>query len=533
MTEEEAKKRLADPLWRINHLYKIKTKDRRLVTFKQNKAQKTYWSRKTLRDIILKARQLGFTTEKLLELLDFAVSNENANCAIIAHQRDKVSILFEIVRLAYQNMPNMLRPTAGFDNRNELYFPELNSKIFVSLDTRGETIHNLHVSELAFVESAEDKMLGILESVPKDAPISFESTANGMSGYFHETYNDKTNEFSKHFYNWTLADEYQEPTIKSIDELKEEYEPLAIRYNLILDIADRFNLTKEQFQWYINKVIRHRHNVVQEYPTTDLEAFIASGRNIFNIMDLQKHQVKNPVTRKWQDLLVWEEPMDGFRYVIGCDPSEGTGNDNSVIEVFNAYTGEQVAEFASNRVQPDILAGYLMEIGKWYNNALIVLEINGSAGGTVLNCLRGKYINMYRRESFDKHTKEYSESLGWKTTGTSKPILVRETEERVRNESILINSEDAIKEMKTFVQTDEVNKQGFGAEGSNKDDRVIAIGLAVQGLKAIPKQAKPKTVAQIRLEEYIKKHGIVPEVFEDRPMISHHARPNQMIRKRG
>lgn len=533
ITEDEAKRKIADPSWRINHLYKIKTKDRRLITFKQNKAQRTYWSKKTLRDIILKARQLGFTTEKLIELLDFAISNENANCAIIAHQRDKVSILFEIVRLAYSYLPEPLKPVAGFDNRNELYFPDINSKIFVSLDTRGETIHNLHVSELAFVENAEEKMLGILESVPKDAPISFESTANGMSGYFHETYQDRTNEFAKHFYNWTLDDGYVDPTMKSIEELYEDYEPLAIRYGLIKDIADRFSLSKEQFQWYINKVIRHRSNVVQEYPTTDLEAFIASGRNVFSIVDLQKHKVKNPISRKWQDLLIWEEPMQGFRYVIGCDPSEGTGNDSSIIEVLNAYTGEQVAEFASNRIQPDILAGYLIEIGKWYNNALIVPEMNGNAGGTLLNCLRGKYLNIYRRESFDKHTKQYSESLGWKTSGTTKPILVQELEQRIREESILVNSEDAIKEMRTFVQTDEVNKQGFGAEGSNHDDRVIALGLAVQGLKSIPKQAKPKTIAQQKLEDYIRKHNIVPEIFDDRAVINHHNRPNSGIKRRG
>lgn len=534
MTEQEALQKIADPKWRLSHLYKIKTKTQKLVTFKPNRMQQMYLARKTLRDIILKARQLGMTTLKLLELLDYTISNENTNSVVIAHLRDKTAVLFEIVRLAFQHLPEPLRPKVSYDNRNELYFPEINSKIVVAVDTRGESVHNLHVSELAFMQDAEKKMLGILESVPKHAPISFESTANGMSGYFFDTYEDEKNEFTKHFYNWTLADEYQEPTLKTIEQLREEYAPLQIKYNLIEDIDERFDLTPEQFQWYINKVIRHKHHVVQEYPTTALEAFISSGRNLFSVVDLQKHQVEFPIGRKWEDMLIWQEPMEGFRYVIGVDPSEGTGNDNSVIEVLNAYTGEQVAEFASNSVKPDILGDYVLEIAKYYNNALIVPEINGIAGGMLLNSIKARYQNIYRRQTFDKITKEESDALGWKTNGTTKPLMVMELEHRVREESIKIVSEDAIREMRTFVQSDEPGTNGFAAEGANKDDRVMALALAVQGLKNVPKQKAPKTIAQLKLEEYIKRHGLPKEFQEDRPEdnVNHRYRPNQGLRKR-
>lgn len=533
MTEQEALDKLKDPFWRINHLYKIKTKDQRLITFKQNLAQSAYYSSKTNRDIILKARQLGFTTEKLIEQLDYTIFNKNTNSAIIAHQRDKVTILFEIVRLAYDHLHPSIKPLASYENRNELYFPELGSKIFVALDTRGETIHNLHVSELAFIEHAEERMLGILESVPKGCPISFESTANGMAGYFYETYVDDRNEFKKHFYNWAWDSGYSEPAIDSLDVLHRTYSELAIQYGLIPDIYDRFALSLEQYTWYVNKVIRLRQAVVQEYPTTAIEAFIASGRNVFSVMDLNKHVTSPALDRKWHDLFIWEKPLEGFKYVIGCDPSEGIGGDNAVIEVFNAYTGEQAAEFASNRVPPDILAGYLMEIGKYYNNALIVLEVNGTMGGAVLTNLRGKYANMYQRETFDKHSREISHSLGWKTTGVTKPILVSDLEARIREQSVHINSHECIREMRTFVQTDEPNKQGFGAEGTAKDDRVMACGLAVQGFKMIPKQATPKSLAQQKLEEYVKRHQI-PDVFmNEKPQIHHYQKRNYKIRIKG
>ena len=503
MTEEQAYAKLKDKEWRLSHLYKIKTKEKKLVRFKPKPAQLDYLVNASNRDIILKARQLGFSTLKLIELLDYAIFNPNANCAVIAHQRDTVQTLFEIVRLAYDNLPDGIRPRPHYNNRNEIYFPDTNSKISVALDVRGETIHNLHVSELAHLEHAEEKMLGILEAVPKSGIISFESTANGMSGYFYEVWEDKKSEFRKHFYNWTWDPDYQEDgTNLSFDDLVAEYIPLQVKYNLIPEVWSKFNLTKGQLKWYIDKAIRHREMIVQEYPTNPLEAFIASGRNVFHIQDLQKHDMRDPIDRKYGDLLIWEKPLAGFKYVIGCDPSEGIGGDNAVIEVVNAATGEQAAEFATPFVAPDVLAGYLIDIGNWYNKAFLVVEINNH-GISVMDKIKTRYYNVYRREVFDKTTGGTKEVLGFKTTQVTKPILVDALEEAVRNQDVGVHSEECLKEMKTFVRTDETGKQGFGAEGNNHDDRVIALGLAWQGLRQMPKMQRPKTEAEKKLEEYM------------------------------
>jgi hypothetical protein len=116
-------------------------------------------SSSTARITFLKARQLGITTLKAIELLDYAITTPNSNSCLVAHEKEKVVKLFEIIRLGYDKMPPELRPTAKYDNRNELSFPGLNSKVFVALDTRGERVHNLHVSEVAFIENAEEKML--------------------------------------------------------------------------------------------------------------------------------------------------------------------------------------------------------------------------------------------------------------------------------------------------------------------------------------------------------------------------------------
>jgi len=125
---EQARNKMADRMWRLSHLYKIKTKDMKMITLKPNLAQMNYLAQESDRDMILKARQLGFSTLKLIEQLDFVLFNKNANAAVIAHEKLKVQVLFEIVRLAYEHFPSFSteyhKPIASYDNRNELYRTE-------------------------------------------------------------------------------------------------------------------------------------------------------------------------------------------------------------------------------------------------------------------------------------------------------------------------------------------------------------------------------------------------------------------------
>ena len=505
-TQEE---KINSKVWRMNNLYYILTKKKRMSPMKLNDAQQDYLERKTKRNYLLKARQLGFSTLGLIDLLDETIWNRNTISAIVAHEKQKVVKLFEIVKRAFDNLPNdpRLKPRVSIDNRNELYFPDTNSKIYVTVDTRGETVHNLHVSELAFIRSADLKLAATLESVPKDGMITYETTANGMANYAFEEWNDENSEYKKFFYNWLWDPEYRLETDRTMEDMAMEYRNYAIEYGLIQDAISRYELDEEQLAFYLSKVKRHKKLVLQEYPFNDMEAFIATGLGVFATTDLAKHEPLKPVERKWVDLLIYEQPLVGFRYVLGVDSSEGLGLDNACIQVLNASTGFQAAEFATPNVKPDQLASYCIDIAKHYNNALIVPEIN-SSGTSLVDHLKTKYYNIYKREVFDKRSKETREVLGWRTTGTSKPLLVNALEEATREGDIAINSEDCLKEMRTFVRTDDQGHQGYGAEGINKDDRVIALGLAWQGIRWQPTMKKPTSIAQDKLAEYLEKRKL-------------------------
>jgi hypothetical protein len=492
----------ADKEWRMDHLYAIKTKRKRLEPMRLNDAQRDYLKRRRMFNFVLKARQLGFSTFCLLDMLDDTINTPNMNSAIVAHEKQKVVKLFEIIKRGFENIPEHMRPRVSIENRNELYFPDLDSKIFVTVDTRGETVHNLHVSELAFISHADEKLAATLESVPKNGKITFETTANGMVGYAFDEWVSDEFEGKKFFYNWMWDPQYRLKTSKTIEELKEEYRPLALRYGCMLDLADRFKLDAEQLAFYLAKMRRHKELVVQEYPTTDLEAFLSSGRSIFHAQDIAKHHPAPPVERKWGDLLVYEPPLLGFNYTVGVDTSEGGGGDNATICVLNVQTGVQVAEYANPNIQPADLGKLAIEVCKWYNRALMVPEINNT-GIAFMDYVKTKYGNIYKREVIDKRSRETTEALGWRTTAVTKPRLVFALEEAVRDEAINIRSAELLKELRTFVKPEDSSKHGYGAEGTNHDDRVIAIGLALQGLKFTQRTKKPENVAEKRLKEYI------------------------------
>ncbi len=497
---------LADKEWRLNNLYFIQTKDKKVAPIQMKDVQMDFLRRRGNRSYILKSRRIGFSTACLIDMLDDTMHTRNMNSAIIAHEKGKVQKLFEIVKRAFEYYPEEFKPKVSLDNRNELYFPKLGSKIYVTMDARSETVHNLHISELAFIKE-DARIRGSLESVPDSGRITFETTANGMSGYAFDEWMDEETEFEKFFYPWYKDPDAVRPTGRTMEQIMLDYEPLAVKYGLIPDIAKRFNLSCEQMEFYLNRVKRQKDKVQQEYPTTAEEAFISSGTGIFHASDLAKHVAQDPIRRSG-DMLIWEEPLGGFFYVIGGDPAEGTGNDNSALCVLNANTGKQVAEYANNRIKPDEFADLTVRVAKQYNMALVIPEINSPA---YISHLRRKYANLYRREVFDQMTQKKTKALGWRTTAMSKKKLVEELEEAVREEDIQVTSSGLKKEMTTFVRTDEQGKQGYGAEGSNHDDRVIAVGLAVQGMKESPRMKRQQTgdaIAKKKLQEWIDKKGL-------------------------
>jgi hypothetical protein len=152
-------------------------------------------------------------------------------------------------------------------------------------------------------------------------------------------------------------------------------------------------------------------------------------------------------------LEVWQYPEQHHAYVMGVDTAEGLGHgDYSVIQVLDVGTGEQ-----------------------WYRDALCCVESNNHGLTTITELRHLGYPKLYRRRQLNSVTNTVGQEFGWKTTRTSKPLMIDELSSALRNFELTIYDRHTLAELRTFVR----NERG-GMSGSPYDDRVMALALANQ-----------------------------------------------------
>lgn len=499
----------------------IRTKDRQLRKFEPNEVQELFMDEigfdpdsrlEGRREIVLKARQLGFSTLILGMLYCDTVNNPHTHTVVIAQDQLSTERLFQMVKRFHDNCPPHKKIQAKYESKRELYWPSIDSYFFVGTAGsrekfgRGGTINNVHGSEVAFWDNAEDIVAGLLETVPASGNIFLETTANGVGNFFYEEYQkaDKgLSEFRAHFYPWFYSSEYRVPVAQ----------PLVLT-DREAALASRFGLDDSQIAWYRMKALRLKDMVVQEHPSTPEEAFVSSGMGFFDHQTLMEmyaacrapEQVQVPArffnlrlvpqnarfgpesnSSKNQDLQVFSKPVPGRRYVVGADPAEGlrdTGaHDYCSAHVLDYETWEECA-CLHGRWEPHEFGVLLAELGRWYNFALLAVERNNH-GHSVLNTLinsegyERKYADfggLYFHEEYDGSTRKRSAKPGWPENVKTKVQLLNMLAGAVEEKTLRVNSKATLDEMRMFSK---LPGGKFGPEGNSHDDRVISLALAV------------------------------------------------------
>ncbi len=372
MTPEEAKqaadaKNMADPVWRLNNLYKIIIKgdgdeEGLVIDFKMNRSQIRFISRLWNRNIILKARQLGFTTLIALVWLDHALFNENSRCGIIAHDRDAAKVIFrDKVKFAYDNLPDQMRAAMPLstDNADELIFQHNNSSIRVATSMRSGTIHRLHISEFGkicakFPDKAKEVMTGSIPSVPLNGITIIESTAEGAEGRFYDLTNKALQmqeqgkkltqrDWRMHFFPWWQEERYRmDPEEVIIDRKDHEYFES-------IEAEMRTQIDAEQRAWYVATrdadFVGNLDNMKQEYPSTPKEAFEASSEGCYYTQQMSSARKQGRILR----IPVTRHPVNTFWDVGNSDGTaiwfhQHVGMEDRFIGYYEAH-GEDLQHF--------------------------------------------------------------------------------------------------------------------------------------------------------------------------------------------
>jgi hypothetical protein len=500
----------------IEKLFHIVNNDRESVPFLLNKPQKRMMQELSgsNRDIILKARKEGISSMVLAMFAVDFLTVENIRCVIISHEDKATQRLFDRVRYFLESMkktwPGELPYKLKYNTKTELVNTVKNSTFYIGTAGarafgRGDDIHNLHISELAFYPDQENIMLGLTNAVTSSGRIIVETTANGLGDYFYKMFvkaREGNSPYRFHFIPWFELEEYVMPVLSIFEPLIEEEQRLMNQYQL----------SKEQIawrRWKINEMGGDWHDPAswdkfnQEFPATAEEAFIVSGNPVWSptllkyyLTHTQKPKLVGnlrgymPITIEPNEkgsLKIWKEPNDLHTYAIGVDVSEGKvvsesgggrERDASCAQVFDKTTYEQVACWYG-RIDPDLLGRQLDMLGRYYNDALIGVERN-AIGITPLIVLRDlNYPNIYYREKLGMMTEKITSELGWVTDHQSKESIISDATNLLRDKRIQLYDEHTIGEMMSFVR----NVDGKAAAArSAYDDRVMAFLIALRML---------------------------------------------------
>lgn len=526
-----------DQQWYIENFLYIRDKKSQLIQFVLNNAQNIVMKEikkceeegRLKRFIILKARQMGLST--LFEGLIFqdTVNNPFKNSLIVAHEEPASVNLFNMSKLFYESLPDVIRPMKKYNNGKILSFenpendenkkslnPGLRSKITIATAGSGEvgrsaTIHNLHASEVAFFPDAKTTMLGLLQSIPDEMNtlVVLESTANGVGGYFYDMWQKAVkgeNDFIPIFLPWFTDPGYTREFRSEVEKEQfiDEIETVSYDNNgkeihtYERDLMAKFDLTYEQLNWrkftIENKCQGDEILFMQEYPATAEESFISSGRPKFNTPSLRKYQTvtKDPIKRGYlreingeiilvEDpngyISVWETPVPGRKYSIGADVAEGLIDGDYSCGVVGDNSTFNVVAMWHGHIDPDLFGKELVKLGKFYNYAYLGVENNNHGLTTLTTIKREEYWNLYFTKQHDKITDKTTQKMGWTTNSATKPFMIDKLAEFIREIYLGIYSDLIIGECFTYVIED---NGSTNAQPGSYDDTVMAMAIMLQ-----------------------------------------------------
>lgn len=222
------------------------------VPFKLNDIQKSFVERANSKDIILKARQQGFSSLILAVFtLDFLLK-ENSNSVVVADKSDNAIVLLSRVKHYIKSFEEATKTKVPLKYNSKYQLVNGANNATYTIGTaqeqdfgRSRTITNLHLSEAAFYPNLPSLLAGAAQAVVPTGKLVIETTANGFNA-FKTLWDDSVLENTAYQPLFFKASDFYEA-----DFLEQKRKELGRLYD-------------------------------QEYPESALSAFITSGQNYFD-----------------------------------------------------------------------------------------------------------------------------------------------------------------------------------------------------------------------------------------------------------
>jgi hypothetical protein len=464
--KEEYKKCAASPIYFMKKYCYIQHPQRGKILFHLYPFQE-----KTLQDlfehdynIILKSRQLGISTLTAGYALWLMLFKSDTNVLVIATKQDVAKNLVTKVRTMYDNLPSWLRGSEKPTANNKLSLELENGSKIKAVSSAGdsgrsEALSLLIIDEVAFID--DNKVQPIWASSQQTLATGGKaillSTPNGTENFFHKM--------------WVDAEENPRTKFNTI--------------RLKWDVHPERDITWREEQ---NELLGPRL-AAQE---CDCD-FSTSGNTVvqMDVIDwyLQTH-CKEPLEKRGIDgnYWIWAYPDASKNYIVSCDVARGDGSDNSTIQVFEAESLEQVAEYKGQLGTKDF-GNMAVAVATDYNDALLVIENSNIGWAAIQPAIDRNYKNLFHSTRNEdvlvdpmKHIKrgldlrDNSDMIpGFTNSTKTRPLMISKFELYLRERAVIVRSTRLMTEVKVFIW-----KNGKPqAQSGHNDDLVLAACIGI------------------------------------------------------
>ncbi|KKN74046.1 hypothetical protein LCGC14_0393860 [marine sediment metagenome] len=496
-----------------------------------------------VRIAVLKSRQKGVSTLIEAVLFDTVDRSPNKSAIVISHDKTSSAHLLRMSMRFYHKLPEQEQKPLKAESKELIQYQMPHDS-----DMRIDTARNVgagasfthqyaHLSEVArFGEDGVDpaELFGnLMPSIPSipDSMVFVESTAEAHGDFFHNLWKDAkagNNNFIPLFFPWYYGEDYALPFkdngARQDFEASLDDEEVALREQiereaLPLDVLEQLHWRR----WEI-KDMPSKDEFRRAYPSNDVECFQAAGVCRFDRGVILNDMLPNchppplegvleevdvnfkipfglgvgtekviqlkPDSGGW--FKVWEVPVKGRRYAIGVDTSEGIETEDSVTDPSSVHvvdiTNGRVVCAMHGYICPDLLGGELVNLGQYYEGALILVEANNTGLTTLKALNRLRYPRIYHRSVEEERGRRQTRKMGFKTTSVTRGPLIDFLAGAIRDKEIFVPDSDALDECIGFVR----NKAGkYEAGTGGHDDRVFSLALAWKGLMELPAYVDP------------------------------------------
>lgn len=507
----------SDPEKWLFNMVKIVDSSNKLVPFQVNKQQKHFLDNMDKFNIILKSRQLGFSTLSLGLMLYNAYQIPNSTYLMVAHNKTSLRELFNKLKLMQNSIPKKYRLAENKNNRDEL---ELSNGSRIIVQNPGDglgagmTLNMVHLSEYALYSDNQQEMglVTVESSLVKNesSRVIIESTARGIGNHHFQIWQESESgrgRYKPFFFPWTNQahlDLFRYEVDMAVDWWKRTYgkgktltaDPLeTTSYEKTL--LEKTDVTLLQLMWRQWKLTTTSESLfMQDFPAFPQEAFISSNSSVYDADTILQRMYHIPKPLKvvpnlpsslqvylCNGLNIYQLPKPGEWYFGGVDTALGVGGNGDFSSVCILDSdGEQVATFNRNDIPTYRFTDIINDLGNFFNTTNFMVERN-SYGIDILQRLHKEklYQNLSRTRRKDKITGKSKWSLGWYNDSVSKTILVNDSKEAFETGTVLVNDKSTLEQMRIYTES----KGSFGNKRGEKlyDDLVDALALAIQSLK--------------------------------------------------